>query len=145
MTEPKKRKVVLVVDDFKDAREMYREYLEFMGYDVIIAEDGQQAIELAQSGQPDLILMNLSLPMVDGLEATRQIKASADTSGIPVIALTSHVMEESAASARSAGCDDFIAKPALPNDVEAKIRRMLEGTKTGIAGLLEKAKNPKKS
>lgn len=137
-----RKQVVLVVDDYADGREMYQEYLEFMGYEVVVAKDGADAVEKARAAHPDIILMDLSLPVLNGLDATRALKAGTDTSDIPVIALTGHVLKGASDTAKDAGCDDFLAKPALPDDVEAKIRKLLAGTKTKPVTLLN-AKKPK--
>lgn len=117
---------VLVVDDYDDAREMYAEYLEFLGYQVHTARDGQEAIQVAQQSQPDIILMDLSLPVVSGWEATRQLKLDARTRDIPVMALTGHVLPAHSEKAMEAGCDEFVSKPALPDTVANKIRALLQ-------------------
>ncbi|WP_375769707.1 response regulator [Archangium gephyra] len=119
---------VLVVDDYDDAREMYAEYLEFLGYQVQTARDGQEAIQMAQQSHPDVILMDLSLPVVSGWEATRLLKQDARTSHIPVMALTGHVLPAHTEKAREAGCDEFVSKPALPDTVADKIRALLQKT-----------------
>ncbi|WP_342378245.1 response regulator [Myxococcus stipitatus] len=123
------RKRVLVVDDFDDAREMYAEYLEFVGFEVETAKDGAEAVEKAQSSEPDIILMDLSLPIMDGWEATRRIKQDSRTRDIPVMALSGHVLSGNAEHARQAGADEFVAKPCLPQDLENKIRNMLKPSK----------------
>ena len=123
------KKRVLVVDDFDDAREMYAEYLEFVGFEVDTARNGVEAVEKAQGGDPDIILMDLSLPIMDGWEATRLIKQDARTRDIPVMALTGHVLAGNAEHAREAGADEFVAKPCLPQDLENKIRNMLKPSK----------------
>ncbi|MFP2929357.1 response regulator [Pyxidicoccus sp. 3LG] len=123
------KKRVLVVDDFDDAREMYAEYLEFVGFEVDTARNGVEAVEKAQDGDPDIILMDLSLPIMDGWEATRLIKQDARTRDIPVMALTGHVLAGNAEHAREAGADEFVAKPCLPQDLENKIRNMLKPSK----------------
>ncbi len=87
-TKNKNEPLVLVVDDFADAREMYGEYLKFCGFRVAEAQNGVEAIDKAKRLKPDLILMDLSMPVVDGWEATRRLKADASTKGIPVVALT---------------------------------------------------------
>jgi len=120
---------VLVVDDFDDAREMYAEYLEFVGFEVDTASNGREAVEKAQDGEPDIILMDLSLPIMDGWEATRLLKQDARTRNIPVMALTGHVLAGNAEHAREAGADEFVAKPCLPQDLENKIRNMLKPSK----------------
>ncbi|NNB87475.1 response regulator [Corallococcus exiguus] len=120
---------VLVVDDFDDAREMYAEYLEFCGFEVDTAKNGLEAVEKAQEGEPDIILMDLSLPVMDGWEATRRIKQDTRTRDIPVMALTGHVLAGNAEHALSVGADEFVAKPCLPQDLENKIRNMLKPSK----------------
>lgn len=125
-TDPSARKpLVLVVDDFADNREMYSEYLSFSGYDVIEARNGKEALEAAQERLPDIIIMDLSLPVMDGWEATRRLKADARTRQIPVVALTGHALAGHSTGAREAGCDAFLAKPCLPDQLVAEIRRML--------------------
>ena len=118
---------VLLVDDFPDAREMYREYLQFSGYDVIEAANGMEALQRAVKDGPDIILMDLSLPVMDGWEATRRLKANERTAGIPVVALTGNVLAETLEGARQAGCDAFVAKPCLPEALVREIRRVLDG------------------
>jgi two-component system, cell cycle response regulator DivK len=117
--------LVLVVDDFQDNREMYAEYLLFSGFRVIEAKNGQEAIDQAFAQQPDVIIMDLSLPVMDGWEATRQLKADDRTRTIPVIALTGHALHGHSKGAFDAGCDAFVAKPCLPDQLVMEIRRML--------------------
>jgi len=109
--------VILLVEDFVDAREMYRDYLEFSGFVVYTAGDGFAAIALAKEHDPDLILMDLSLPGLDGWEATRRLKADASTQHITIVALSAHALSAEGERARDAGCDGFIAKPCLPPDL----------------------------
>jgi two-component system cell cycle response regulator DivK len=118
--------LVLVVDDYTDAREMYADFLVFSGFRVAEAKDGSEAIRKAIEIQPDLILMDLSLPGVDGWEATRRLKADERTRDIPVVALTGHALAGDAQTALKAGCDAFITKPCLPADLVVEVRRMLE-------------------
>ncbi len=120
-----KRPLVLVVDDFEDARVLYGEYLGFCGYDVAEATNGDEAITRATELRPDLILMDLSMPLVDGWEATRRLKADERTKDIPIMALTGHAMAGHADSARSAGCDAVVTKPCLPQDLVKTIDEML--------------------
>ena len=117
---------VLLVDDYPDAREMYCEYLEFSGFDVIEAVNGVEALERAVDGAPDVILMDLSLPVMDGWEATRRLKADHRTAGIPVLALTGHALAGISEGAKQAGCDGFVTKPCLPEDLVKEIRRILD-------------------
>jgi two-component system, cell cycle response regulator DivK len=123
--------LILVVDDYDDAREMYAESLSVSGFRVAEAADGLRAIELAQQLAPDVILMDLSLPGVDGWEATRRIRADARTMHIPIVALTGHAMSNALDRARQAGCDRFVVKPALPDEVIAEVRlAMIKKTST---------------
>ena len=122
--------LILVVDDYEDAREMYAEYLRFCGFRVAEARNGNEALEQAFSLTPDLILMDLSLPGMDGWEATRQLKADPRTNRIPVVALTGHALAGASEGARKAGCDSFVTKPCLPDDLVVEVRRMLGITQT---------------
>jgi len=131
-TEAAKKPLVLVVDDFADNREMYSEYLTYSGYDVIEAKNGKEAIEAAQARSPDIIIMDLSLPVMDGWEATRRLKADGRTREIPVVALTGHALAGHSQGAREAGCDSFLAKPCLPDQLVAEIKRMLATGKASI-------------
>jgi two-component system cell cycle response regulator DivK len=124
MTE-KNAPLILVVDDYQDAREMYAEYLQFSGFRVAEAKNGNEAVELAFALKPDLILMDLSLPGMDGWEATRRLKADEATKRIPIVALTGHALAGASEGARKAGCDSFVTKPCLPDDLVVEVRRML--------------------
>lgn len=125
MTATRQRPCVLLVDDYSDAREMYSEYLEFSGFDVVEASNGMEALERANDHAPDIILMDLSLPVMDGWETTRRLKADTKTAGIPVVALTGHALAAVFEGAREAGCDAFVTKPCLPEDLVKEIRKML--------------------
>ncbi len=124
---------VLVVDDFPDNREMYAEYLSFAGFRVEVATNGQEALERAFSECPDLIVMDLSLPVLDGWEATRRLKADPRTKSVPVIALTGHALAGHSQGARDAGCDGFLAKPCLPQVLAVKVRELLDSKRRGRA------------
>jgi len=117
--------LVLVVDDFQDNREMYAEFLAYQGFRVIQAANGVEALDQAFSNRPDIIIMDLSLPVMDGWEATRRLKADRRTNDIPVVALTGHAMQGHSKGAIEAGCDSFVAKPCLPDQLVAEIRKML--------------------
>jgi two-component system cell cycle response regulator DivK len=117
--------LILVVDDYQDAREMYAEYLQFSGFRVAEARNGNEALQQAFELTPDLILMDLSLPGMDGWEATRRLKADPRTQDIPVVALTGHALAGASEGARKAGCDSFVTKPCLPDDLVVEVRRML--------------------
>jgi two-component system cell cycle response regulator DivK len=118
--------LVLVVDDYQDAREMYAEYLTFSGFRVAEAANGAEAVKQAIDLSPAIILMDLSLPGMDGWEATRRIKLDARTKHIPIIALTGHALPGVSTSAKDAGCDAFIIKPCLPDAVVSEVRRLLK-------------------
>jgi CheY-like chemotaxis protein len=120
---------VLVVEDYQDAREMYAAYLSFSGYRVAEATNGVEAIEKAVELQPDIILMDLALPRMDGWEATRRLKLDERTRQIPIVALTGHALAGHAEGARLAGCDSFVTKPCLPDALVAEIQRMLSNRK----------------
>jgi two-component system, cell cycle response regulator DivK len=126
MPEVATQPLILLVEDFEDARDMYREYLEFCGLRVLTARDGREGIDMARTCRPDLILMDLSLPGIDGWEATRVLKADPHTRWIPVIALSAHAMPAEGERARLAGCDGFIAKPCLPADLVTQIMERLQ-------------------
>ncbi len=123
----KERPTVLLVDDYPDAREMYSEYLQFSGFDVVEAANGMEALERAVDATPDIILMDLSLPVMDGWEATRRLKADERTAEIPVVALTGHALAGISEGARQAGCDAFVTKPCLPEDLVREIQKVLGG------------------
>ena len=103
---------VLIVEDNELNRDMLSRRLSRRGYEVVLAFDGAHGIELARTAAPDIILMDMSLPVVDGWEAARRLKAAPETRAIPVIALTAHAMAGDEQHARAAGCDDFDTKPA---------------------------------
>src|SRR5881396_4031521 len=126
MKDKTERPRVLVVDDYPDAREMYSEYLEFSGFDVIQAVNGIEALQQAVDAAPDIILMDLSLPVMDGWEATRRLKADERTANIPVVALTGHALAGISEGAKKAGCDAFVTKPCLPDDLVKEIRKILD-------------------
>ena len=120
------RQLVLVVEDYQDAREMYAAYLQFSGFDVAEAGNGIEAVEKTIELLPDIVLMDLALPRMDGWEATRRLKSDPRTRHIPVVALTGHALAGHAEGAREAGCDSFVTKPCLPDALVAEIRRLLD-------------------
>lgn len=122
---------VLLVDDYPDAREMYSEYLDFSGFEVIEAANGMEALQRAADESPDIILMDLSLPVMDGWEATRRLKSDPRTASIPVVALTGHALAGISEGAKKAGCDAFVTKPCLPEDLVKEIRRVLGRARDG--------------
>lgn len=118
---------ILLVEDNDMNRDMLSRRLARRGYEVTMATDGQQGVDMARSEAPDLILMDMSLPVIDGWEATRRLKDAAETQAIPVIALTAHAMMGDREKAVEAGCDDFDTKPVeLPRLLE-KIEALLGG------------------
>ncbi|HTJ41480.1 MAG TPA: response regulator [Kofleriaceae bacterium] len=120
---------VMIVDDFEDARELMGELLRHWGFDVIECADGSEAMSRAETDQPDVILMDMSMPVVDGWEATRYLKQNARTQHIPIIALTSHALIGSSDPAFQAGCDAFLARPCPPQRVLEEVKRMLRKSK----------------
>ena len=117
---------ILLVEDNEMNRDMLSRRLERKGHIVTCAVDGQEGLDLARAQKPDLILMDMSLPVLDGWEATRQLKADAATKAIPVIALTAHAMANDEQKAREAGCDDFDTKPVEFPRLLAKIQACLQ-------------------
>lgn len=117
---------ILLVEDNELNRDMLSRRLLRKGYEVLLAMDGGEGVAMAQAESPDLILMDMSLPVVDGWEATRRLKAEPGTRGIPVIALTAHAMAGDEEKARSAGCDDFDTKPVEMPRLLTKIEALLQ-------------------
>lgn len=120
------KKRILVVEDTDDNRRILRDLLTSAGFDIIDAEDGEAGVALAAQHRPDLILMDIQLPLVNGYEATRRIKADPDTRHIPVIAVTSYALSGDETKAFEAGCDGYIAKPFSPRNLLAKVREFLD-------------------
>jgi two-component system cell cycle response regulator DivK len=116
---------ILLVEDNEMNRDMLSRRLVRSGFEVVIAVDGGQGVAMASSEKPDLILMDMSLPVLDGWEATRRVKADAATQAIPVIALTAHAMAEDKEKSLAAGCDDFDTKPVELPRLLAKIQTLL--------------------
>ncbi len=129
---PGTNKTVLLVEDNEDNLVIYSTILRYSGYDVIEARDGQAGIDTAKADHPGLILMDVSIPLVDGWEATRQLKADPETSDIPIIALTAHALASDRQKAIDAGCDEYIPKPAEPRLVLAAVQKHL-GAPAGAA------------
>jgi CheY-like chemotaxis protein len=121
----RERQLVLVVEDYQDAREMYAAYLQFSGFDVAEAGNGVEAVEKATELLPDIVLMDLALPRMDGWEATRRLKADADMRTLPIIALTAHAMAGDREKAMEAGCDDYDTKPIELPRLLGKIEELL--------------------
>ena len=126
---PKERAFILLVDDDELNLDLLSRKLQRNGYDTITAVDGKEAISLAVSTKPDLILMDMSLPELDGWEATRQLKADNSTKNIPVISLTANAMPEDRAKALAAGCDEYETKPIVFENLFAKMEILLRKEK----------------
>ena len=126
--------LILVVDDYADNRAMYAEYLQFSGFRVEEAADGEEAVTKAAELLPDVVVMDLSLPVMDGWEATRRIKADARTAHVAVIALTGHALAGHSEGAKDAGCDEFLAKPCLPETLVEKLKELLARRAAGAKG-----------
>jgi len=116
---------IILVEDNEDNRDMLSRRLQRKGFDVLIAVNGEEAVGMVQREKPDLVLMDISLPVMDGFEATRQLKGNADTKAIPVIALTAHAMSGDREKAIEAGCDDYDTKPVELPRLLGKINALL--------------------
>jgi two-component system cell cycle response regulator DivK len=119
-------KSILVVEDQEDNRQILRDLLGSADYEMVEAENGQEALDAVAKKKPDLILMDIQLPVMDGYEATRRIKANPDWKSIPIIVVTSYALSGDAEKARAAGCDDYVTKPYSPRQLLAKIREYLK-------------------
>jgi len=118
-------KTVLLVEDNEDNRTVYRTILEHFGYQVIEAQNGEAGVSMAREQRPDLILMDISIPLIDGWEATRILKSEPETAHIPIIALTAHALATDRAKANEVGCDGYLAKPCEPRRVVAEVERFI--------------------
>jgi two-component system, cell cycle response regulator DivK len=125
LSPPPARPLILIADDTEDIRELYAEYLHLCGFRTATASGGEEAVAKARDLRPAAIVMDLSMPRMDGVEATRQLKSDETTRDIPVIALTGHAVRHSKESALAAGCVTYLTKPCLPEALTAVIRRML--------------------
>ena len=123
-------KSVLLVEDNDDNLSIYSTILRHFGYDVLEATDGAAALEMASARLPNLILMDVSIPIMDGWEATRRIKADPATAHIPIIALTAHALASDRERAKEVGCDDYISKPAEPRTVVEAVQRFIGAAST---------------
>ncbi len=119
-------KRILVVEDQEDNRQILRDLLGAAEYEMIEAENGQEALDAVAKTKPDLILMDIQLPVMDGYEATRRIKANPEWQAIPIIVVTSYALSGDAEKARAAGCDDDVTKPYSPRQLLTKIREYLK-------------------
>jgi two-component system, cell cycle response regulator DivK len=117
--------LVLVIDDAEDNREVYVQFFEFQGWRTATASDGEDGLDKASALAPTVIVLDLSLPLMDGWEVARRLKANGKTRSIPVIALTGHALDDSRRKAIAAGVDEYLTKPCLPADLAAVIKRHL--------------------
>jgi two-component system, cell cycle response regulator DivK len=120
-----RKKTILLVEDHEDNRNVYRTILKLWEYEVLEAHDGQEAVRLGVSEQPDLILMDIAIPLIDGWEATQILKADPVTASIPIIALTALASPEDRQVAVDVGCDGFLAKPVEPRRVVAEVEKFI--------------------
>ena len=116
---------ILVIEDTEDNRQIIRDLLTSAGYEMLEAVDGLEGVEVAEREQPDLILMDIQLPGIDGYEATRRIRAIPSIAKVPIIAVTSYALSGDEAKTRAAGCDGYVAKPFSPRQLLAKVREFL--------------------
>jgi two-component system, cell cycle response regulator DivK len=119
------QKTVLLVEDNEDNLVVYRTILEHVGFIVVEARDGEEGVSRARSAHPDIILMDISIPKLDGWAATEQLKADSATASIPIIALTAHALEEDRLKALRAGCDGYLAKPVEPRRVVQEVEKFI--------------------
>ena len=120
-------KKILVVEDTEDNRQILRDLLGMAGYTVVEAQNGAEGVAMAAEHKPDLILMDIQMPVMDGYEATRRIKAEPALKTIPIVAVTSYALSGDEEKAREAGCDAYIAKPYSPRQMLARVREILGG------------------
>ena len=130
----RERLVILIAEDQQELRQLYAQHLTMCGFDVIEAVNGAEALDLTSSRLPDVILMDLSMPVLDGWEATRRLRADTRTAHIPVVALTAHDGSGELQRATSAGCDWFVPKPCPPDALITEVRRVLAATRPPSAG-----------
>ena len=122
MTKPP---LILIVDDFDDALDIYEQYLTFKGYRVVTARSGREAIDVARTRMPAVILMDLSMAVMTGTEAMRILRSDATFSDVPIVAFTAHALQDERQAALHAGFDDVVAKPCLPDELVTAVTRLL--------------------
>ena len=125
-----KQKTVLVVDDFDDTRQLMRLWFEKMGYRVIEAENGKEAVRVARQESPDLIIMDIEMPELDGLKATRLIREEEKLRGLPIIAVSAYGVEQFRAKALAAGCSEYVSTPFEPDE----LKKLIDGLLHSAAG-----------
>lgn len=124
---------ILLVEDHEDNRNIYRTILEHYGFRVRVATDGREGVRLASEARPDLILLDIDIPVLDGFEVARTLKAAEATARIPIVALTAHTRPEDRDRATAAGFDGYLAKPVSPTHVAAEVRRFLSASADPVA------------
>jgi two-component system sensor histidine kinase BarA len=120
------RRTILVVDDFDDTRLLLRTWLQKKGFRVIEAEDGNRAVDAAQRNRPDLIIMDVEMPDLDGLEATRRIRNLSNFDGVPIVAVSAYGADQYRELALAAGCDEYMSTPFEPEELERLIRSLIK-------------------
>ena len=128
-TSDQGRRTILVVDDFDDTRLLLRTWLEKKGFRVVEAENGNQAVAKAEDERPDLIIMDVEMPEMDGLSATRKIRKLKQLEGVPVLAVSAYGAEQYRREALAAGCNEYVSTPFEPDDLEKLIRSLISGEK----------------
>lgn len=118
-------KQILIVEDTADNRQIMRDLLSSAGYELLEAQNGEEGVAMAKAHRPDLILMDIQLPIIDGYEATRRIKGDPELARTPIIAVTSYALSGDEAKTRAAGCDDYVAKPFSPRQLLLKVRELI--------------------
>lgn len=116
---------ILLVDDFEDGLEMYREYLTYRGHRVVVARNGTEAVDQARLHRPDLILLDIRMPRMTGTEAMRVLRSDGSFENVPIIALTAHALDAERRAALAAGFDAVIAKPCLPDELASTVEQIL--------------------
>lgn len=120
------KELVLIVDDYDEGREICAEYLSFHGYEVATARDGEEALVKARELLPDLMLLDLALPKVDGWEVARRLRADDETANLIILALTAHALDDLRQRALDVGCDGVVTKPVIPRELEQRVRAALD-------------------
>lgn len=129
----RRRPMVLLVDDIEDCRDVYGQFLKHTGYEVVEAADGFEALAKATALAPDIIVMDLWMPHLDGWESIRRLKSSASTARIPILVLTGDAYAQARTDAEAAGCQAYMVKPCLPMDVAAAVGRLVMGARAEVA------------
>lgn len=125
---PTKQRLILLVDDFEDALSIYGQYLEHHGYAVVVARNGQEAVDAARGHRPALILLDLRMPVMSGAEALRVLRSDRAFDGTPIVALTAHALDDERAKALADGFDHVVSKPCLPDELLRVVQRVLKET-----------------